>query len=110
MADCLCLAAALSATGASPHWNGLFLAYGIAMTAGSVGLTPGGLGIIEATLAAALVGIGITGQHALAGVLVYRLISFWLVMAGGWAIMAVLVRRTNRYEEVLAPDARQLRP
>ena len=70
-----------------------FLAYGIAMSAGSVGLTPGGLGVIEVTPAAALVGAGINGRHALAAVLVYRLISFWLVMIGGWLILTILVRR-----------------
>ena len=51
------------------------------MAAGSIGLTPGGLGVIEAALAAGLVAIGVTGHHALAAVLLYRLISFWLVMA-----------------------------
>jgi hypothetical protein len=93
VADCLCLAAAMSAVGVHPPWSSLFLAYGIAMSAGSVGLTPGGLGVIEVTLAAALVGAGIKGQQAIAAVLVYRLISFWLVMIGGWLIMAILVRR-----------------
>jgi putative heme transporter len=93
VADCLCLAAAIGAVGVRPPWSSLFLAYGIAMSAGSVGLTPGGLGVIEATLAAALVGAGVNGRHALAAVLVYRLISFWLVMIGGWLILAMLVRR-----------------
>jgi uncharacterized membrane protein YbhN (UPF0104 family) len=43
-------------------------------------------------VAAALVGAGVTGHHALAAVLVYRVVSFWLVMACGWVVMAVLVR------------------
>jgi len=93
VADCLCLAAAISAVGVHPPWSSLFLAYGVAMSAGSVGLTPGGLGVIEVALAAALVQAGVKGQHAIAAVLVYRLISFWLVMIGGWLIMAILVRR-----------------
>jgi uncharacterized protein (TIRG00374 family) len=92
VADCLCLAAALRATGAHVPWQGLFLAYGAGMTAASIGVTPGGLGIVEAALAAALVGAGLNGHHALAAVLVYRVISFWLVMASGWVVMAVLVR------------------
>jgi uncharacterized protein (TIRG00374 family) len=96
VADCLCLAAAIRATGAYVPWQGLFLAYGVGMTAGSIGLTPGGLGIIEATLSAALVAAGITSHHALAAVLVYRLISFWLVMAGGWGVMGVLTRSAAR--------------
>jgi hypothetical protein len=71
------------------------LAYGVAMTAGSIGLTPGGLGVIEAALTAALVGAGLKGHAALAAVLVYRLISFWLVMTAGWAVMALLTRSSR---------------
>ena len=96
VADCLCLAAALRATGASIPWQGLFLAYAGGMTAATLGLTPGGLGVVEAALAAALVAAGTTGHHALAAVLVYRLISFWLVMASGWVVMAALVRASRR--------------
>jgi uncharacterized protein (TIRG00374 family) len=96
VADCLCLAAAMRATGAHVPWQGLFLAYGAGMTAASFGLTPGGLGIVEAALAAALVGAGLTGHRALAAVLVYRLISYWLVMAAGWIVMAMLLLRSDR--------------
>jgi len=62
--------------------------------------------VIYAALAAGLVAIGVSGQHALAAVLVYRLISFWLVMAVGWAVMAFLTRgsrasdRANSTESV----------
>jgi uncharacterized protein (TIRG00374 family) len=99
--DGLCLAFAIRATGSNIPWQGLFLAYGAGMTAGSIGLTPGGLGIVEAALSAALVAAGIRGGHAVAAVLVYRLISFWLVMAGGWAVMAVLTRNARITQ---APD------
>jgi uncharacterized protein (TIRG00374 family) len=95
VADCLCLAAAIKATGTVVPWQGLFLAYGAGMAASSIGLTPGGLGIVEATLSAALVAAGISAHRALAAVLVYRLISFWLVMATGWTVMAVLARRAG---------------
>jgi uncharacterized protein (TIRG00374 family) len=76
------------------------------MTAGSIGLTPGGLGIVEAALSAALVAAGIRGDHALAAVLVYRLISFWLVMVGGWAVMAVLTRNARITRVANQPPAR----
>jgi uncharacterized protein (TIRG00374 family) len=102
VADCLCLAFAIRATGTHIPWQGLFLAYGAGMTAGSIGLTPGGLGIIEAALAAALVAAGIQGHHALAAVLVYRLISFWLVMVAGWAVMGLLVRSERRAARLAA--------
>jgi uncharacterized protein (TIRG00374 family) len=95
IADVLCLAAALKATGVSVPWTGLLLAYAAAMTAGSIGLTPGGLGVIEAALTAALVAAGLNAHHALGGVLAYRLISFWIVMATGWAYMAWLTNRSQ---------------
>jgi putative heme transporter len=108
VADCLCLACAIRATGSYVPWQGLFLAYGSGMAAGTVGLTPGGLGIIEATLSAALVAAGMRGHHALAAVLVYRLISFWLVMAGGWAVMAILTRNTRQSAHIAnQPAARE---
>ncbi len=96
VAGCLCLAAAMRATGSNVPWHGLFLAYGAAMTAASIGVTPGGLGVIEVTLSAALVAAGMTGHRALAAVVVYRLVSFWLVMAAGWIVMAVLARIGRR--------------
>jgi uncharacterized protein (TIRG00374 family) len=92
--DCLCLACAIRATGSLVPWHSLFLAYG-ATAAGVISFTPGGLGAVEIALSAALVAAGLRGPHAFAAVLVYRLISFWLVMAGGWVIMAVLSRSNN---------------
>ena len=96
VADCLCLACAIRASGSPIPWQGLFLAYGAGMTAGSFGVTPGGLGIIEVALSAALVAAGLKGHHAVTSVLVYRFISFWLVMAMGWVVMAVLNRSEER--------------
>jgi hypothetical protein len=95
----------VSATGSAVPWHGLFLAYGVGMTAGSVGLTPGGLGVIDAALSAGLVASGISGQHALAAVLVYRLISFWLVMAVGWAVMAFLTQGSRASDWANATDS-----
>ena len=92
--DCLCLACTIRATGSVVPWHSLFLAYG-ATAAGIISLTPGGLGVVEIALSAALVAAGLGGPHAFAAVLVYRLISFWLVMAAGWVVMAMLSRSSN---------------
>jgi putative heme transporter len=102
-ADCLCLAFAIRATGANIPWQGLLLAYAAGMGAAGIGLTPGGLGVVEAALSATLVAAGIKDHRALAAVLVYRLVSFWLVMAAGWAVMAIL-SRTRRLPAGLPPD------
>jgi uncharacterized protein (TIRG00374 family) len=92
IADCLCLAFSIRAIGVDVPWQGLLLAYSAGMAAASIGLTPGGLGVVEAVLSASLVALGIKDHSALAAVLVYRLISFWLVMTVGWAVVAFLTR------------------
>jgi uncharacterized protein (TIRG00374 family) len=96
VADCLCLVAAILATGSVVPWRGLLLAYGAGITASSIGLTPGGIGVTEAVLSGALVVAGMHAKAALGAVLLYRLISFWLVVMSGWIVMAVLTRRQHR--------------
>jgi hypothetical protein len=44
---------------------------------------PGGLGVVEAALTAALV---VPGSPALTAVLLYRAISFWVGIAVGWPL------------------------
>jgi uncharacterized protein (TIRG00374 family) len=96
IADCLCLVAAILATGSVVPWHGILLAYGVGITASSIGLTPGGIGVTEAALSGALVIAGMRGRAALDAVLIYRLISFWLVVLSGWCVMAALTRRQHR--------------
>jgi putative heme transporter len=101
-ADCLCLVASIKAAGAHVPWHGILLVYCLAVTAGSTGITPGGLGVIEVTMTAGLVGAGLTAKSALVGVLVYRAVSFWLVVAVGWVVAARLAKRP---EVVLEAEA-----
>src|SRR5215469_9968877 len=58
LADCACLACAIHATGAPIPWRSLVLAYGAGAAVGSTGVTPGGFGLVEVTLTAALVAAG----------------------------------------------------
>jgi uncharacterized protein (TIRG00374 family) len=91
--DLLCLLCAIKASGTTHvPWHGLILAYCLAVTAGSTGLTPGGIGVVEATLTAGLVAAGMPAKYALPAVLVYRLISLWLVVGVGWLIACRLTR------------------
>src|SRR5205085_5937807 len=92
VADCLCLACSIRAIGVNVPWQGLVLAYSAGMAAASVGLTPGGLGVVEAVLSASLAALGIKGHSAFAAVLVYRLISFWLVLTVRSPLVAMLTR------------------
>ena len=61
----------------------------------SAGITPGGLGVIEVTMTAGLVAAGLPAKSALVGVLVYRAVSFWLVVAVGWLVAARLGSRPD---------------
>jgi putative heme transporter len=93
VADCGCLACAILATGSAVPWHGLVLAYGAGAAVGSTGVTPGGFGIVEFTLTAALTAVGLSASRALTAVLAYRLINFWLILIGGWITVIVLTHR-----------------
>lgn len=68
----------------------LFAAYGIANVIGSIPVTPGGLGIIEALAATLLVGFGVTSNVATLAVLGWRLINFWAPIPIGAACYITL--------------------
>ena len=84
--DVAVLAMSILALGATVPWRSLLLVYALAIIVGSVGLTPGGLGLVEGTLCVGLVGAGLPATLALGAVLLYRLVSFWLVMLVGWLV------------------------
>jgi uncharacterized protein (TIRG00374 family) len=81
--DAGCLALSLVAVGADVPWQGLLLAWGAGTLVSSTRLTPGGIGIVEAALASALVAAGLPASQAVPGVVVYRLVSLWLLSAIG---------------------------
>jgi uncharacterized protein (TIRG00374 family) len=81
------LAVSILALGGAVPWRSLLLIYGLATLIGSLGITPGGLGLVEGTLCLGLVSTGLPAVVALAAVLLYRLVSFWLVMATGWLVL-----------------------
>jgi uncharacterized protein (TIRG00374 family) len=73
----------------APHE--IMLAYFAAQAAGSLlPLLPGGFGAIEGSLVAVLVAFGATAVPAGAAVAIYRLVSFWAVVAVGWLAWLVL--------------------
>ena len=88
--DILCLACGLLAVGIAVPWGVLILIWAAGAGVSSLGLTPGGLGVVEATLVAGLAAAGIPAGPALAGVLVYRFIHLWLVLGAGAITLGVL--------------------
>jgi uncharacterized protein (TIRG00374 family) len=99
-ADCGALACAIEATGQPVPWHSLLLVYGAGAAVGSTGITPGGFALVELALTAALTAAGLHRSPALAAVLAYRLVNFWLILIAGWMLMAVLARR-----RIGAPDS-----
>src|SRR5437660_7930659 len=94
--DCACLALAFLAIGAGVPWRGLLLAYGAGQLAASLPITPGGLGVVEGSLTIALVAYGGSQASTVAGVLIYRIISFWAVLPVGWAVWGVFAYQRRR--------------
>jgi uncharacterized membrane protein YbhN (UPF0104 family) len=89
----LALIAALRSTGAHPAILAAAVVYLAGNTVGSATPTPGGLGGVEAVLAAGLTGIGIPADQAISAVLLFRLATFWLPIPFGWVSYTVLQRR-----------------
>jgi putative heme transporter len=92
-ADCAALACAIKATGEPVPWHSLLLVYGAGAVVGSTGITPGGFALVELALTAALTAAGLHRSSALAAVLAYRLVNFWLILICGWLLIALLTRR-----------------
>jgi uncharacterized membrane protein YbhN (UPF0104 family) len=76
--------AALYAVGAHPALLPAAVVYLAGNAVGSAAPTPGGLGGVEAVLAAGLTGMGIPAHEALPAVLVFRVATFWLPIPAGW--------------------------
>jgi putative heme transporter len=92
-ADCGALACAIKATGQPVPWHSLLLVYGAGAAVGSTGITPGGFALVELALTAALTAAGLPRSSALAAVLTYRLVNFWMILIGGWILVALLAHR-----------------
>lgn len=99
LTDCACLVLAFEAVGAHVPWRGLLVAYGAAQVAVNLPITPGGLGVVEGSLTIALVAYGGSTAGSVAAVLLYRIISFWLLLPLGWLAWLGLHLDTRRHPE-----------
>jgi putative heme transporter len=94
LGDAACLAFAIKAARQPVPARDLLLVWSAGSGAASFGFTPGGVGVVEVALVAALVASGLTAAGAAVAVLIYRLISLWLSLGVGW-ILFLLVRRAR---------------
>lgn len=103
--DFLCLVCAFEVVGAPIPWTGVLLAYGAAQVAGALPFIPGGIGIVEGSLAVVLVAYGAGPVPAIATALVYRLVSFWLSIAVGWLSFGVIAYRERANSSAAGPNS-----
>lgn len=102
LGDAACLAFAIKAARQTVPVRHLLLVWSAGSGAATFGFTPGGVGVVEVALVAALVASGITAAGAAVAVLIYRLISLWLSLAVGW-ILFLFVRRPQATRD--SPDS-----
>lgn len=88
--DAVCLASCLLALQVHVPWTDILFIYALTQTAASLPITPGGLGVVEGSLALLLVAYHVQSTAALAGVLLYRIVSFWFLVTIGWTIWLIL--------------------
>jgi uncharacterized protein (TIRG00374 family) len=81
--DILCFYLVFLAFGYTISPGYLLVAYSVAYTVGTFAPTPGGLGAVEALLITLLAAFRVPGDIAVASVLVYRLINYWLPLPVG---------------------------
>src|SRR5258708_3905879 len=104
--DFLCLVCAFGAVHAAIPWNGMLLAYGVAQIVASFPVVPGGIGIVEGSLAGILAAYGTGRVPAVSAALGFRIVNFWLAIIIGWvsvAAIALLDRRRADAGSQLAP-------
>ena len=89
------LSLSLAAVDATTPIATVALVYLAGSAIASAAPTPGGLGATEATFAAGLTAVGVDDTDAVAAVLLYRLVTFWLPILPGY-IAYVLLRRADR--------------
>jgi uncharacterized protein (TIRG00374 family) len=79
-----------------PVGPGILLAgYGLPLMVGKISFLPGGVGIVEGTMAALYGSLGVPNGVTVVVVLTYRIISFWLPTVLGFPL-AVYLQRTEK--------------
>lgn len=94
--DAACLVACAGGLGITLPWHGVLVAYALTQMSGALRLTPGGLGVVETSLAALLVFYGLRADEAIAVTLLYRILSYWALQPIGWVNWLALTVTSRR--------------
>jgi uncharacterized protein (TIRG00374 family) len=68
----------------------LLAGYGLPLLLGKVTFLPGGVGVVESTMAALYHGLGVSNGVAVVVILIYRFFSFWLPLLIGFPLIPYL--------------------
>ncbi|HET7233575.1 MAG TPA: flippase-like domain-containing protein, partial [Longimicrobium sp.] len=107
--DLACLWLLFAAAGRTPAFGVLLAGYGLPLLAGKIAIVPGGLGVVEGGMAAMYHALGIPAATAVTVVLAYRLLSFWLPNAVGFALIPWLQAAPRRSPRAAAGRRRRRR-
>jgi uncharacterized membrane protein YbhN (UPF0104 family) len=88
-----CFYASLQALSIDVNIAALAVVQLVGNTVGTAVPTPGGLGAVEAALTAGLTALGVSSGVAVSGVLLFRIVSFWLPIAPGWICWTQMQKR-----------------
>jgi putative heme transporter len=94
--DSIVLITALLTVGAPVPWKGIVISYAAAQVLVELPITPGGLGLVEGGLVEVLTRFHEPASLATAGTLVYRAVSYWLLLLVGWSAALYLTLRNRR--------------
>ena len=90
LSNALALTFAMDAFGRTIPTGKVIAVYLVGAAIASIAPTPGGLGALEAALVAGLTAVGSPAGSAVGGVLVFRLLTFWLpIVPGAWTLRSL---------------------
>jgi putative heme transporter len=98
LTDWIALVASFVALGFRVPWDALPWAYVATQIVGSLPLL-GCIGLAEGSMTVTLLCAGVPAAHALAVVVIFRLVTFWVTLPVGW----LAYRRLGRREAATAP-------
>ena len=109
-ADVACLSAAIAAIGVPVPWDKLLLIWSAGAVAASFSPTPYGLGVVDIALITALHAAGIASPEAIGAVLLYRIITFKVLVTLLWIGYRYLQDRSYRgVTRVASPSVKDFR-
>lgn len=88
--DVVCLAFTFIALDAPVPWGAIFLAFAGTKVVSNIGITPGGIGLVEGGMVATFVALGVDPGPAAATVVMYRGLTIVGLVGFGWVMVAYL--------------------